>query len=255
MFRIIASIVSSFFLLSSAWAYDVDWSGFVKLNNEISAKPYIVEGKAPTVLVVHGSGGVRGWREDQRAMDKWARIINTWGYNAVVVDLFSGRGFSTLLKDGHKVPFDTRANDLKLIASYVTQQQWHTGYIGLIGFSQGGATIIALSKNSHPIFKAGVVYYPACAYQSPTDRPEFHIQMHLGLMDDLSYPFLCHVVDTSKYDISKYEQTTHAFDVDAPTRVIQGHRFQYNREAYELAKGRTKVFFDNHLKINKMVDK
>lgn len=248
MFKIVISVIFSFFLLGSAAAYDVDWSGYVKINQEVYAKPYTISGVVPTILIVHGAGGSRGWREDQQSMGKWAKIMNSWGYNAVVVDLFSGRGLSDLLKQGRKLPFSTRANDLKQIASYVVDQPWHKGYIGVIGFSQGGATIIALSKESSPIFKAGVVYYPSCAYEAPTDRPDFHIQMHLGIKDDLDYIFLCHVVDTSKYEIFKYEKATHAFDVDALPRTIQGHFFQFDRSAYEDSKGKTKVFFDKHLK-------
>lgn len=238
------------FTLNTLVAQEIDGEGYTKINSEIYAKSYSINQQAPTVIVIHGAGGARGWRQDQLAMGKWATIINGWGYNAVVVDLFSGRGFTTLLKQGQQLSFRTRANDINEVAEYIQKQSWHKGAIGLIGFSQGGATILAVSKKASPLIKAGVAFYPACGYESPAWSPEFKIQMHLGMKDDLSLPHLCNVISKKAYDINKYDDATHTFDVDAPDRVIGGNHFKFNREAYELARDRTKDFLDSILKIS-----
>lgn len=242
----------AFFLIilsTTLKAQEVDGEGYTRINSEIFGKVYSINQQASTVIVIHGAGGARGWRQDQVAMSKWAKIINNWGYNAVVADLFSARGFTTLLKQGQQLSFRTRANDINNIAEFVQKQSWHKGPIGLIGFSQGGATILAVSKKSSPLIKAAVAFYPACGYESPSWSPDFKIQMHLGMKDDLSLPHLCNVLSKKDYDIHKYENATHTFDVDAPDRIIGGNHFRFNLEAYELARDRTKVFFDEHLKI------
>lgn len=108
----------AFFLIilsTTLKAQEVDGEGYTRINSEIFGKVYSINQQASTVIVIHGAGGARGWRQDQVAMSKWAKIINNWGYNAVVADLFSARGFTTLLKQGQQLSFRTRAMILTIL--------------------------------------------------------------------------------------------------------------------------------------------
>lgn len=244
--KLLTSLVVSFCLIVSAVAEEVDQDGFVKITTEVYAKPLLVQSSAPTVIIIHGGSGSRGQYTGHTRT--WAGHINSWGYNAVIVDLFSARGLKDLGKQGQRLPFSQRANDIDEIVKYIKTKSWHSGHIGLVGFSQGGSTILEVSTRDNSDIKAGVALYPACGYVSPSNNPKFHIEMHLGLDDDLSLPHLCNVWSKEKYSIFKYEGATHAFDIRAPDRVITGNVMKYNKEAADISKSRAKNFLDAHLK-------
>lgn len=244
--KLLTSLVISFCLIVSAVAEEVDQDGFVKITAEVYAKPLLNQTPRPTVIVIHGGSGSRGRYEGHP--NSWARHINSWGYNAVIVDLFSARGLNDLGKQGQRLPFSQRADDIDEIVKYIKTKPWHSGHIGLVGFSQGGSTILEVSTRDNSDIKVGVALYPACGYVSPSNNPKFHIEMHLGLDDDLSLPHLCNVWSKEKYSIFKYEGATHAFDIRAPDRIIAGNVMKYNKEAADISKSRAKNFLDAHLK-------
>ena len=62
-------------------------SGHRLTNQDGISIPVIVESypvdqkkTAPTVVIAHGSDGVQMFHRD------WARLVQSWGYNAVIVD-------------------------------------------------------------------------------------------------------------------------------------------------------------------------
>lgn len=250
MKRIFLFVVFAVGFVFNAFALDeVDKDGFTKISKTAFVKPYTIGKPAPTIIFIHGANGVRGLSTYRL----WSRTLNEWGYNAVVVDLFSARGFNEDLGTrGELVPFSDRAKDIIDATNYIRSKEWHNGYIGLIGFSQGGPTIFATSDLPTDIIKVGVAFYPACGYVSPVSKPSFDIQLHVGLKDDMSLPHLCKLsfwTEKSKYNINEYENATHGFDINAPARVIMGRfHLQYDEEAFLKAREKTREYFDMHLK-------
>lgn len=231
---------------SSVMAQELDPFGYQKLNKEVSFKLKKLDEPGPTVILIHGGGGVRGFHH----LDVWSYVLTSWGYNAVIIDLFSGRGLGDLTRNGQRLSFRTRAKDVIELANYINTQPWHKGGIGAIGFSQGGSTIFALGRDtSQHLIKAGIAYYPACAYETPAFTPSMPTQMHLAMKDDLSIPSLCGInFSLKKHDVHRYENASHVFDIAAEKRVsFGGNVVWYDREAHLLSNERTKAFLDKHL--------
>lgn len=249
MKKFVISVLLFLSLLAHALADElVDSAGFTKLNEKVFVRSFTLEQPAPTVIFIHGANGVR----NKSTYRIWSGILNKWGYNSVVVDLFSARGYDDLSTQGEKVPFGERAKDIIEVVNYIKSKDWHSGNIGLIGFSQGGATIFATSELPTDIIKAGVAFYPACGYVKPVSNPSFDIQMHIGMKDNMSLPHLCNLpfwAEKKKYNVNEYENATHGFDIKAPDRVVMGRfNFSYDEEAHKMSRKRTREFLDMHLK-------
>ena len=225
-------VFSLVFVVSTAFAGETDYAGYETLTPEVMFKVKRVDNPAPTVILIHGGGGVRGMHH----LDVWSYFITEWGYNAVIIDLFSKRGFRDLTMAGQRLSFKTRAKDVVSLANHIKNQPWHTGSIGAIGFSQGGSTIFALSKDDdQKVISAGIAYYPACAYETPAFTPNIPTQMHLALSDTLSNPALCGIdFFLKKHDVHRYENVGHVFDV-------------HNLEVFAIAKEHTRQFLIKHL--------
>lgn len=234
------------FCYGSVFAQETDPFGYQKLNSEVSFKVKKLDEPGPTVILIHGGGGVRGMHN----LDVWSYVLTGWGYNAVIIDLFSGRGLGDLTRNGQRLSFRTRAKDVNELAKYISTQPWHKGGIGTIGFSQGGSTIFAIGKDDDQnLIKAGIAYYPACSYEAPAFTPSIPTQMHLAMKDDLSNPALCGInFFLKKHDVHRYENASHVFDIAAEKRVSSGGNvIWYDREAHMLSNDRTKAFLDKHL--------
>jgi len=117
---------------------------------------------APSILILHGCGGV----DDHHR--KWADIIVSWGYNAIVVDSFSGLIEKVVCKDMSQSSPIIRSSHAHSVATWVSQQNWSTKKIGTIGFSHGGWTVLYLTTDtiraSYPNSNivSSVAYYPYC---------------------------------------------------------------------------------------------
>lgn len=242
----ISRFIALFLLISSSvFAAETDAFGYQKLNDKVFFKINKLAEPSPTVILIHGGGGVRTYH----SLDTWSYVLNSWGYNAVIIDLFSGRGLGDLTKNGQRLSFRTRANDVIELAKYINSQPWHTNGIGALGFSQGGSTIFAIGKDDQPIIKVGIAYYPACGYETPAFTPSMPTQMHLALKDDLSNPALCGIdFFLKKHDVHRYENASHVFDVAAEKRTTpSGNVIWYDREAHMLSNERTRAFLDKYL--------
>lgn len=252
MKRLFVSLIVCLGISFNLYAEEVDKDGFVKISDTLFLKSFTAETPAPTIIHIHGAGGARRGPEIPTRR-QWVKTIKSWGYNVVIVDLFTARGFhESLATRGEVVSFKDRAKDIIAAVEYIKSKEWHKGDIGLIGFSQGGATIFATSDLPTDTIKAGVAFYPACGYVHPVSKPTFKIQMHIGLNDDMSLPHLCNLpfwAQKEKYNVNEYENTTHAFDINRPPAVLMGKfHFRYNEESLLKAQSKTREFFDANLK-------
>lgn len=172
----------------------------------------------PSVIIAHGSGGVTANHY------MWANKIKDWGFNAIVLDHYSERGItahaSQLIPGA--TPLD-RARDFAIAIAWVRSQQWHRGEVVLIGFSQGGAGVLAFadaqkmsrmklpSTDSEPPI-AAAIFYPACGFSSPPENPRMPILMLLGEQDRFSDPGWCGTLPNKAYTRILLRNATHSFD-------------------------------------------
>lgn len=208
-----------------------------------STEEFLVGHPAPTVIVAHGCDGVNRFNRD------WARLIQSWGYNAVVVDSFSNRGKpSGVCMKGWEIHPVDRSNDILDLVKEIKNKSWHSGKFGAIGFSHGGSTMIALSNE--PTISALVAYYPSCTLTHPISNPKTKVMMHLGAKDSWTPAWQCSVQNLTNpnYSVTVYENAGHAFDIDAPNRTMGRYLLWYDREADTTSRNMTKQFFDKELR-------
>lgn len=223
---------------------------------------FLKETSSPSVIIAHGCGGIKSTDHYQ----KWAKDINQWSFNAVIVDSFSKRERPDLCKDrAHfNIPPRQRAGDIQMTSSWIRQQDWHKGKVGAIGFSHGGSTMIEISESARRTSKyykpqseisnidAVVAFYPACqlALGAKLKFADIPFQVHFGSEDTMSPLYKCTYggFKGDNYEMYIYEGAFHVFDMIGRDRTSYGHRFKYDPVATKLAKERTKKFLDDHLK-------
>lgn len=170
------------------------------LNGAYKQKPARIAGKlympdnvskpVPSVVIMHGSGGV----EDYNATI--AESLQQNGIAALVLDSFSGRGLSSTGQDQGKLSMAASVLDAFQALLALRQQPGIDGSrVGIVGFSRGG--VAALFSNQEPIrravlgealgFRGHVPVFPGCSTQwehvQPTKMPVLFL---LGQKDDLT---------------------------------------------------------------------
>jgi dienelactone hydrolase len=215
-------------------------------GHQFSLETYTKSGKSPTVLISHGSACLT---EHER---RTASLVNSWGYNAVVIDHCAARGVSRYTGENPPVSLlpSHKALDYFEAAAWVKKQPWHQGKIAVMGFSRGGAAALAATdmenlikfSNLQPDAKnllAGVIaYYPAC---NPTQRPrnpQIPALIHHGKEDNLSHVSLCgykreEISPNPNYQVILYAGAHHGFDQDFPEMKVKGFivSLRYDRKA------------------------
>ena len=209
----------------------------------------------PTIILAHGCDGMIARQHYYFS----AKEIAEWGYNVVMVDSFTKRRTSNVCTELTSVTPAQRASDIAEAAKWVVNQPWHTGKIGLIGYSHGGSTVLNVvgDKNIKGI-SAVVAYYPGCRkfFVGQDYRYGFiPLQIHVGDADSWTPPHLCNKVISgptdSPYELFVYPGATHSFDLNYSGRTMYGHYMAYDADADKLAAHRSREFFNKHLKETK----
>lgn len=141
----------------------------------VAATLYKPKGKGPfpAVVIQHGCGGVN--KEQDIA---WVERLTAWGYVALVVDSFSLRNRPNgqcELPAPQLVYSSFRAADAYAGLSYLRSLDFVRGEsIGLLGFSDGGASVLQASADHSPSkvmakeaagpFAGAIALYPACGF-------------------------------------------------------------------------------------------
>lgn len=201
----------------------------------------------PTIILAHTCAGIIRKMD----IDGWAYTMSNWGYNVVIPDSFGPRGYSNgICTQTKNVTEVQRAEDINQVVTWIEKQSWHSGKIGLIGFSHGGKTVMEVVNRTDIKISAAVAYYPWC---TPRDNnPKIPTQIHIGDKDDWTPSSRCERVK-KYYDLHVYEGAYHSFDRQAPERVREGnngsrHKLVYDPTATSISEGRTREFFNKNLK-------
>ncbi len=200
-------------------------------------------GRAPTVLVIHENRGLNPHIRDV------ARRFAAEGFLALALDYLSPLGGTPADEDRAREMIGTLKPD-DILASSRGAIRWlearpdGNGRAGAVGFCWGGAAVNELAV-SDPELDAGVAYYgrQAAAERVPAIRAP--LLLHYGGLDERinagipAYEAALKAAGKS-YELHVYEGAHHAFNNDtAPAR--------FNKEAADLAWGRTLAFLRRHL--------
>lgn len=233
------------------------------IKPSIVADVRIVGNTNQTVLVSHGSGCL------EQQSHNWAKQLNEWGYNAVVIDHCTTRGLKRYTQSGVGPPPELQSRDKSLdyilITKWLAEQAWHKGKIAVIGFSMGGTGVLKLidenfssnnlASTNKPYIDAAVAFYPECKRDRPPLNPTIPTLIHHGESDELALSRRCKYAELQhpNYQIMLYANVHHSFDDktgDGRGTNMQGQSKilrRYDREADYKSRVSTKEFLGRFL--------
>lgn len=241
-------LFSTFSYADSIQSIEIHNKKSIKLGIEV----YKVNSlNAPTVIVLHGCGGVDSHHRD------WARQLNSWGFNSVVLDSFSARYERSVCQKPFSVTPSQRAVDLQFTAKWISEQPWGKAKIAVIGFSHGAwTTLYAVSRNEiirevgTTVISSAVAFYPYCDSSRFFDSPAIPLQIHSGVLDTWAPSTLC--TDLSRNwnmadNFFAYADSYHGFDRYNTNISVAGHSLRSNPDTNAVARTRTRNFLNKTL--------
>jgi carboxymethylenebutenolidase len=201
------------------------------------------KGKRPVTIVIHENRGLNPHIEDV------ARRLALEGFLAFAPDLLSISGGTPPNEDqARELHTKTDVKDMTAAAAaavpFMVSYAESNGSVGMVGFCFGGGVVNRVAVE-RPDLKAGVAYYgiqPA-ADQVPAIRAALLLH-YAGLDERINAGIAAYEqalkANGKRYKIYVYDGVNHAFNNDTG-----GAR--YNKEAADLAWGRTVAFFKEQL--------
>jgi len=210
-------------------------------------KAYVAEPRTrslkATVLVVHENRGLNDHIRDV------ARRIALEGYRAVAPDFLSLSGGTPANEDAARDAIG-KLDLAKTTADAVTMldtlaKSSRGGKVGAVGFCWGGAFVNRLAVAAGDKLDAGVVYYGPAPDASEATKVQAPLLIHHAGTDQrvatTLFPWVAALRAAGKtVTYQAYDGAYHAFNNDTSEE-------RYNKEAAELAWGRTIRFFKRHL--------
>ena len=204
----------------------------------------------PAVLLLHGCEGFSGTYAG--IADSLARS----GYVTVGIDSIAAAGE----KSGCSDPSASRqqAADARTTLAWMqTQPYIDAQHIALLGYSMGSIAALDIIDNraitAAPAgLRAAILYYPACRGRDPQSIL-VPLRIFDGDADDWIPAQPCHDLaddaagDGKTVSITTYPGATHAFNVNSPDRVFQGHHLSYDSKAAADAEKNTLLFLQQYL--------
>ena len=200
-------------------------------------------GKYPAVIVIHENRGLNPHIKDI------ARRIAAEGFVALAPDYLTGLGGTPDNADkakdmiGTLKPEDILATSKAALAA-VRVHAMANGKAGAMGFCWGGSAVNALAVADESL-NAGVAYYGAQPKDEDVAKIKAPLMLHYGALDDrinAGIPAFETALKAGNktYELLKYEGANHAFNNDT-------NEARYNKEAADLAWGRTVAFLKKNL--------
>ena len=205
------------------------WFPVAATSNETTAKK-------PAVVLLHGCGGLYDRKGGLSSRyTEYITVLHDAGMHALLLDSLTTRGEKELCtqKVGQRkvTQVDRRQDALAALAWLAAQPQVNASQLGLLGWSNGGSTVLAATNAQHPVVRQAsstaafaVAYYPGCAadlqrgYQTNT-----RLLMLLGASDDWTPAEPCErlaqTVRGVPPEVVTYAGAFHGFDGTAPLRV------------------------------------
>jgi dienelactone hydrolase len=191
---------------------------------------------APAIAMFHGCGGAYDKSGKlSRRMREYAELFNGLGMHVLVVDSLTARYEKELCTQRTGTRRVTQANRrldaLGAIAYLAERADVDAKRIGMIGWSNGGSTVLSASNLHHHDVAAAIVkpaftiaFYPGC--ESDLKRgysPAAPLLMLVGQLDDWTPSAPCVALARSviemRPEIAVYPGAWHGFDSDTPVRL------------------------------------
>ena len=211
-------------------------------------KGYLVrpkpEGTYPVVLVIHENRGLNPHIKDvTRRMAKEGFIAFGADYltplGGTPADEDKAREMFKELKPEEVVAFSKAAVDA------LAKIPGGNGKVGAVGFCWGGGAVNALAASGDPNLKAGVAYYGMQPKAAEVPGIAAPLMLHYAGLDERINAGMKDYETALKtngkvFELFVYEGVNHAFNNDT-------NAARYNKEAADLAWGRTIGFFRKYL--------
>jgi len=197
---------------------------------------------APTVILGHGCAGIIP--HQTRSM---ARALNSWGYNAVAVDSLGPRGLRSVCKARPAWGAAERTPEIYTVARITGEQSWHAGGMAYVGWSHGGSLGLVLGSEDEGVFSAIVSYYPSCHTSMVANRSvKVPTLLLTSKGDTWTPPHQCEDITGITRHVM-FDTATHAWDIQAPDRVVYGEHLRYDLAADAASLSALKEFLKDYL--------
>lgn len=219
-------------------AEDITWAGAEGEMKGYLVRPAGLAGKAGTVIIIHENRGLNAHIKDV------ARRVALEGFVALAVDYLSPLGGTPADEDKARElfsqldPAKTAANGAATV-TFLKGHELGNGKVGAVGFCWGGGTVNNLAVAS-PDLTAGVAYYGAQPKEG-IDKIKAALLLHYAGQDERINAGIKAYEEALKaagkeFTVYIYDGAQHAFNNDTSEA-------RYNKEAADLAWGRTIEFF------------
>ncbi|TDT92811.1 dienelactone hydrolase [Azorhizobium sp. AG788] len=131
------------------------------------------QGPGPAVVFAHGCGGLIGKNGINARETDWAQRLNGAGYSVLMVDSFTPRGVRSMCAPANfrSDVYRARPKDMYGALAYLQAKPFvNPGRIALMGWSQGGGTVLNTLRTDSSArpgglppsrdFQAAVAFYP-----------------------------------------------------------------------------------------------
>ncbi len=192
---------------------------------------------APAMVLMHGCGGGfdRNGRPGARYAE-WAARLNAMGIHVLATDSFTPRGEKELCTQQvgqRRVTQLQRRRDALGALQWLAAQPGVDGQrLGLLGWSNGGSTVLAALNRRHPEVSAAIVqpslavaFYPGCEAELRRGfEPTGPLLMLLAERDDWTLAAPCKALAGRtragpQPQWESYAEAFHGFDGTAPVRL------------------------------------
>lgn len=191
-------------------------------------------GARPAIVLLHGCGGAydRQGRLGER-MRAYAALLNGEGWHALVLDSLGPRGVKELCTQTNA---ERAVNQVHRRQDALGALQWlaaradvDASRVALLGWSNGGSTVLAASNRRHPLVarqavtpRAAVAFYPGCeAERRRGYAGTAPLLLLVGEADDWTPPQPCRDLAAQAQgpvSLVAYADAHHGFDGNAPVR-------------------------------------
>ena len=197
-------------------------------------------GPFPTVIALHGCGGLSGDSLPVPARYRdWAEQLLKTGHAVLLPDSYGSRelGPQCRVSERRVLARRERVADIKASRLWLLQQPWAAhDRISLIGWANGASAVLwavrpqLVSRGTGPDFRSAIAFYPDCRLSSglgwSTRVPTLLL---IGANDDVSSPQSCRqMVEGARgrsafTQIVVYPAAPHDFDLaDVPLHAMAG---------------------------------
>lgn len=206
------------------------------------AIPKDAAGKLPAVLVIHENRGLNPHIRDM------TRRMALEGFVAFGADYLAPLGGTPADEEkaremiGTLKPEDQVATSQAAMKALIAHPQGN-GKAGAMGFCWGGGAVNALAV-AEPALAAGVAYYGRQAAAADVPKITAPLMLHYASLDERINAGIAEFEAALKaanktYELHMYEGANHAFNNDT-------NAARYNKDAADLAWGRTVAFLNKH---------